>query len=82
MRSSFGLPGTSSVTFPLYIVEQVVIDEHGMNKADKNGKQSKSENPDYQIKYIDNDVISHKLYRTQRKENPLLGCGRILFRIK
>ena len=56
---------------PPHIIKQVVIDKHGMNQADEDCKQSKSENPDDQIKYINNDGLSEKFYRTQREKNPL-----------
>ena len=34
---------------------QIVIDEHGMNKADEDHKQGKGENPDHHIKHIDDN---------------------------
>ena len=52
------MSGTSSVMFPFHIVKQIVIDKKGMNVADEDRKQSKSENPDHQIKYVDNNGFS------------------------
>ena len=55
MRSSVWFPGPSPVMLPFHIIKQIVIDEHGMNKADKDHKQGKGENPDHHIKHIDDN---------------------------
>ena len=49
---------------PFHIIKQIVIDEHGMNKADEDHKQGKGENPDHHIKHIDDNGFIQQFHGT------------------